>query len=77
MGGEANHFPTPSVGDGLLLAPSTDQVYAFSGSAGLPGPPVAGAARAGELVVLDGRIRRRHLQLRQRGLLRLGGQPAR
>ena len=37
--GEANHFPTPSVGDGLLLAPSTDQVYAFSGSAGLPGPP--------------------------------------
>ncbi len=38
-GGEANHFPTPSVGDGLLLAPSTDQVYAYSGSAGLPGPP--------------------------------------
>jgi hypothetical protein len=39
VGGEANHFPTPSVGDGLLLAPSTDQVYAFSGSFGLPGPP--------------------------------------
>ncbi len=39
VGGEANHFPTPAVGDGLLLAPSTDQVYAFSGSAGLPGPP--------------------------------------
>ena len=39
IGGEANHFPTPSVGDGLLLAPSTDQVYAYSGSAGLPGPP--------------------------------------
>jgi hypothetical protein len=39
VGGEANHFPTPSVGDGLLLAPSTDQVFAFSGSAGLPGPP--------------------------------------
>jgi hypothetical protein len=39
VGGEANHFPTPSVGDGLLLAPSSDQVYAFSGSAGLPGPP--------------------------------------
>ncbi len=39
VGGEANHFPTPSVGDGLLLAPSTDQVYAFSGSAGIPGPP--------------------------------------
>ena len=39
VGGEANHFPTPSVGDGLLLAPSTNQVFAFSGSAGLPGPP--------------------------------------
>jgi PQQ-like domain len=39
VGGEANHFPTPSVGDGLLLAPSTNQVYAFSGSAGIPGPP--------------------------------------
>jgi outer membrane protein assembly factor BamB len=39
LGGEANHFPTPSVGDGLLLAPSTNQVVAFSGSAGLPGPP--------------------------------------
>jgi hypothetical protein len=39
VGGQANHFPTPSVGDGLLLAPSTDQVVAFYGSAGIPGPP--------------------------------------
>ncbi len=39
IGGQANHFPTPSVGDGLLLAPSSDQVSAFSGSAGIPGPP--------------------------------------
>ena len=39
VGGAANHFPTPSVGDGLLFAPSTDQVHAFSGSVGLPGPP--------------------------------------
>ncbi len=39
VGSGSNHFPTPSVGDGLLLAPSTDQVHAFSGSAGLPGPP--------------------------------------
>jgi hypothetical protein len=30
LGSEANHFPTPSVGDGLLLAPSQDQVYAFA-----------------------------------------------
>jgi len=41
VGAQANHFPTPSVGDGLLLAPSTDQVSAFSGSAGLPGPPAS------------------------------------
>jgi hypothetical protein len=39
VGGQANHFPTPSVGDGLLLAPNSDQVVAFYGSAGLPGPP--------------------------------------
>ncbi len=39
IGDEANHFPTPSVADGLLLAPTTDQVVAFSGSVGLPGPP--------------------------------------
>jgi outer membrane protein assembly factor BamB len=28
--GVANHFPTPSVGDGLLLAPGVDRVYAFA-----------------------------------------------
>ena len=39
VGSQANHFPSPSVGDGLLLAPASDQVVAFSGSAGLPGPP--------------------------------------
>ncbi len=39
VGSEANHFPTPSVGDGLLLVPATDQVVAFQGPAGLPGPP--------------------------------------
>jgi polyvinyl alcohol dehydrogenase (cytochrome) len=27
---EANHFPTASVGDGLLLAPAKDKVYAFA-----------------------------------------------
>jgi hypothetical protein len=39
IGSQANHFPTPAVGDGLLLAPTSDQVVAFSGSAGMPGPP--------------------------------------
>jgi outer membrane protein assembly factor BamB len=32
IGAVANHFPTPSVGDSLLLAPSTDQVVAFAGA---------------------------------------------
>jgi outer membrane protein assembly factor BamB len=30
IGVPANHFPTPSVGDGLLLAPSANRVVAFS-----------------------------------------------
>ncbi len=33
IGVPANHFPTPSVADGLLLAPSADQVVAFTASA--------------------------------------------
>jgi outer membrane protein assembly factor BamB len=32
IGAEANHFPTPSVGDGLLLAPTADSVVAFTAS---------------------------------------------
>jgi PQQ-like domain len=39
FGGYANHFPTPSVGDGLLLLSGTDQVFAFMGPAGPPPPP--------------------------------------
>jgi polyvinyl alcohol dehydrogenase (cytochrome) len=37
--GEPDHFPTPSVADGLLLAPTTDQIFAYDGPAGLPPPP--------------------------------------
>jgi outer membrane protein assembly factor BamB len=33
IGVPANHFPTPSVGDGLLLAPSATQVVAFRATA--------------------------------------------
>jgi hypothetical protein len=47
LGSEANDFPTPSVADGLLLAPSSDQVHAFDGPAGLPPPPTPAPARAG------------------------------
>jgi polyvinyl alcohol dehydrogenase (cytochrome) len=39
LGSEANHFPTPSVADGLLLAPSSDAVHAFDGPGGLPPAP--------------------------------------
>ncbi len=52
VGTPANHFPTPAVGDGLLLAPSSDRVVAFatrSGSetttlptAGTTTPPTTG-----------------------------------
>jgi outer membrane protein assembly factor BamB len=37
IGAEANHFPTPSVGDGLLLAPAARDVVAFRA----PGPGAA------------------------------------
>ena len=30
VGTPANHFPTPGIGDGLLLAPATNQVVAFT-----------------------------------------------
>lgn len=40
-GASANHFPTPSVGDGLLLLPGVNQILAFKGPDGLPPPPAA------------------------------------
>jgi outer membrane protein assembly factor BamB len=46
FGGYMNHFPTPSVGDGLLLLPGTDRVFAFMGPAGLPPPPPGVAVTA-------------------------------
>jgi polyvinyl alcohol dehydrogenase (cytochrome) len=51
IGTPANHFPTPSVGDGLLLAPSSDRVVAFAApapGAGPAGPTTAGSARPTE-----------------------------
>jgi outer membrane protein assembly factor BamB len=41
VGVPANHFPTPSVGDGLLLAPSSDRVVAFEARAATPEAPPA------------------------------------
>jgi outer membrane protein assembly factor BamB len=39
IGGLANHFPTPSVGAGLLLAPSASHVVAFAAVTGTAAPP--------------------------------------
>jgi len=47
LGSEANHFPTPAVADGLLLAPSSNQVLAFDGPAGLPPAPPPAPPRPG------------------------------
>ncbi len=48
FGGTANHFPTPTVADGLLLVAGTNRVKAFAGPAGVPpappGPPLGAAA---------------------------------
>jgi outer membrane protein assembly factor BamB len=38
VGAPENHFPTPSVGDGLLLVPGADRVVAFSASSSTPTP---------------------------------------
>ncbi len=49
VGAVANHFPTPSVGDGLLLAPSARHVVAFQASssrAASSAPPVTTPASA-------------------------------
>jgi outer membrane protein assembly factor BamB len=51
IGTPANHFPTPSVGVGLLLAPSATQVVAFrigqSGSSAASAPASTGPASTG------------------------------
>jgi outer membrane protein assembly factor BamB len=43
IGAPANHFPTPSAGEGLLLAPGADHVVAFAARSGT-GPTAAPAA---------------------------------
>jgi polyvinyl alcohol dehydrogenase (cytochrome) len=44
IGPVANHFPTPSVADGLLLAPASDDVVAFAASATAAAGASSGAA---------------------------------
>ena len=45
IGNLANHFPTPAVGAGLLLAPTADRVVAFRVT-GAPGAPTSANATA-------------------------------
>ena len=39
IGASSSSFPSPSAADGLILAPSSTQIHAFVGPAGLPAPP--------------------------------------
>ena len=70
LGSEANHFPTATVADGLVLAPSSNQVHAFDGPAGLPPTPPAAPPRPGYWTTAsDGGV----FELRRGGLRRLDG----
>ncbi|MGD0392562.1 MAG: PQQ-binding-like beta-propeller repeat protein, partial [Acidimicrobiales bacterium] len=58
IGVPANHFSTPGIGDGLLLAPSADQVVAFAttpggASASMPAAASTGTTPAGHAVPAD------------------------
>jgi polyvinyl alcohol dehydrogenase (cytochrome) len=46
IGAVANHFPTPTVADGLLLAPAADDVVAFTASSSGQGTPTTTPATA-------------------------------
>jgi hypothetical protein len=59
IGPSASSFPSPSAADGLILAPSSTQIHAFEGPAGLPPPPTSvlipatGATLSGTAATLD------------------------
>jgi outer membrane protein assembly factor BamB len=57
IGSSSSSFPSPSAADGLILAPSSTQIHAYVGQAGLPGPPSPIPPRPGYwLVASDGGI---------------------
>ncbi len=57
FGSVTTHFPSPAAADGLIVAPSSDQLRAFVGPAGLPGPPTPAPTEPGYwLVASDGGI---------------------
>jgi len=47
IGGTNSDFPSPAAADGLVVAPSDDQLHAFAGQDGLPGPPAPAPPRPG------------------------------
>jgi outer membrane protein assembly factor BamB len=57
IGSSSSSFPSPSAADGLVLAPSSNQIHAFNGPAGLPGPPAPPPPRPGYwMVASDGGV---------------------
>ena len=68
LGSPPTHFPSPAAADGLVVAPSSDQLLRLRRS-GRPARAAHAGARRARL--LAGRLRRRHLLLRRRRVLRL------
>ncbi len=57
IGSSSSSFPSPAAADGLILAPSSTQIHAFTGPAGLPAPPTPAPPRPGYwLVATDGGV---------------------
>jgi len=57
IGTPTTHFPSPAAADGLVVAPSSNRLYAFAGDAGVPGPPTPAPTGPGYwLVASDGGI---------------------
>ena len=57
LGSQTTHFPSPAAADGLVVAPSSNQLHAFVGDAGLPGPPTPAPTTPGYwLTASDGGI---------------------
>jgi outer membrane protein assembly factor BamB len=57
VGSNATSFPSPAAADGLVIAPSANQLHAFRGPAGLPGPPSPRPPTPGYLeVAADGGV---------------------
>ena len=57
LGSQTTHFPSPAAAEDLVVAPSSDQLHAFAGDAGLPGPPTPAPTTPGYwLTASDGGI---------------------